>query len=234
MKRIVRTALIGLLMAIVIGAAGAQSLAENEYYKKSVELKAAAAKAYDEGDYDAAAKYAQEAQENARLSDEYVDKILSQRAADKSIQAAKDRIAWADSVGAKNTYPDEYSKAQDEMNAANTSYSAEQYKDAKDHADAVVAALANVSETLPFPQYYTVRLIPEKRDCLWNIAGYPFIYNNPTKWAKIYEANKKTFRDPSNPNLIFPGQVLVIPSLKGEERSGTYDPSKTYPALPRK
>ena len=49
-----------------------------------------------------------------------------------------------------------------------------------------------------------------------------------------YEANKKTFRDPNNPNLIYPGQVLQIPSIKGEEREGAWDPSKTYTPLPRK
>ena len=50
----------------------------------------------------------------------------------------------------------------------------------------------------------------------------------------IYEANKKTFRDPGNPNLIYPGQKLVIPSLEGETRDGTYDPDTTYKPFPKK
>ncbi|MEN6364628.1 MAG: hypothetical protein ABFC81_06090, partial [Rectinema sp.] len=75
------------------------------------------------------------------------------------------------------------------------------------------------------------RLIPERRDCLWRIAEYSFVYNNPLKWPVLYEANKKTFKDPSNPNLIFPGQVLAIPSIKGEERSGSWDSAKTYKPL---
>jgi nucleoid-associated protein YgaU len=79
-----------------------------------------------------------------------------------------------------------------------------------------------------------VRLIPARRDCLWRIAEYTFIYNNPLKWTVIYEANKKTFRDPSNPNLIFPGQVLQIPNIAGETRSGAWDPTKAYAVFPKK
>lgn len=57
---------------------------------------------------------------------------------------------------------------------------------------------------------YTVRLIPERRDCLWRIAGYNFIYNNPYLWPLIWIANLDII---TNPDLIFPGQVLVIPPL---------------------
>lgn len=57
---------------------------------------------------------------------------------------------------------------------------------------------------------YVVRLIPERRDCLWRIAGYSFIYNNPFLWPLIWIANLDII---TNPDLIFPGQVLVIPPL---------------------
>ncbi|HPC37796.1 MAG TPA: DUF4398 domain-containing protein [Exilispira sp.] len=57
---------------------------------------------------------------------------------------------------------------------------------------------------------YTVRLIPERRDCLWRIAGYPFIYNNPFLWPLIWIANLDII---TNPDLIFPGQILIIPPL---------------------
>jgi hypothetical protein len=78
-----------------------------------------------------------------------------------------------------------------------------------------------------------VRSIPGRSDCLWRIAEYPFIYNDPLKWPVIYEANKKSFRDPNNPNLIFPGQVLKIPALGGELREGTWDPKKSYEPFPK-
>ncbi len=55
---------------------------------------------------------------------------------------------------------------------------------------------------------YKVRNIPNKRDCLWRIAGYKFIYGDPTIWRKIYKANKSKI---PNANLIYPGQVFDIP-----------------------
>ncbi|BBM89828.1 hypothetical protein COTS27_01541 [Spirochaetota bacterium] len=62
-------------------------------------------------------------------------------------------------------------------------------------------------------KFYVVRLIPNKRDCLWRIAEYEFIYDDPFKWTRIYEANRNLIKDP---DLIYPGQRLVIPALPVE------------------
>lgn len=53
-------------------------------------------------------------------------------------------------------------------------------------------------------QTYTV----VQGDCLWNIAKR--FYGNGAKYTTIYEANKEVVG--SNPNLIYPGQVLTIPA----------------------
>ena len=45
-----------------------------------------------------------------------------------------------------------------------------------------------------------------KGDCLWKIAKR--FYGNGAEYTKIYNANKDKI---SNPNLIYPGQKLVIP-----------------------
>ncbi|MBN1834204.1 MAG: DUF4398 domain-containing protein [Spirochaetales bacterium] len=60
------------------------------------------------------------------------------------------------------------------------------------------------------PDYpiYLVRLIPERRDCLWRIAEYDFIYSNPYLWPKIWRRNRKLIQ---HPDLIYPGWKLVIP-----------------------
>lgn len=50
--------------------------------------------------------------------------------------------------------------------------------------------------------------VVKKGECLWYIAGYEEIYGNPLKWPLIYKANKDKIKDP---DLIYPGQVLVIP-----------------------
>jgi len=47
-----------------------------------------------------------------------------------------------------------------------------------------------------------------KGDCLWKISGFYWIYNDPTKWPTIYEANRDQIKDP---DLIYPGQVFEIP-----------------------
>lgn len=54
------------------------------------------------------------------------------------------------------------------------------------------------------PQTYTVK----GGDCLWNIAKK--YYGDGSQYTKIYNANKGVIG--GNPNLIYAGQVLTIPS----------------------
>jgi nucleoid-associated protein YgaU len=106
------------------------------------------------------------------------------------------------------------------------------FAEAEEMARKGLAALASIPGDLPLPKYYVVRLIPGDRDTLSKIAGYPFVYGNPFLWTLLFEANKDLLVDPTNPHLILPGQVLLIPSASGEYREGTWDPMKTYPAYP--
>ncbi len=48
----------------------------------------------------------------------------------------------------------------------------------------------------------------KKGESLWRISGHENVYNDPSKWKKIYEANKNKI---ANPNVVYPGQRLVIP-----------------------
>lgn len=47
-----------------------------------------------------------------------------------------------------------------------------------------------------------------KGECLWWIAEYEDVYNDPFMWPLIYDANKDQVQDP---DLIYPDQVLKIP-----------------------
>jgi uncharacterized protein YPO0396 len=47
-----------------------------------------------------------------------------------------------------------------------------------------------------------------KGDWLAKIAGKAEIYNDPTRWTKIFEANNDVIKDQ---NLIYPHQVLILP-----------------------
>lgn len=68
-------------------------------------------------------------------------------------------------------------------------------------------ALLKEIEHLPQPPKAT-RHVVKKGECLWIIAGYDDIYNNPLQWPKIYKANRDRIRDP---DWIYPGQVFIIP-----------------------
>ena len=60
------------------------------------------------------------------------------------------------------------------------------------------------SNNAPSGGTYTVK----KGDSLWKIAASQL--GSGSKWNKIYEANKSVIG--GNPNKIYPGQVLTIPS----------------------
>lgn len=72
----------------------------------------------------------------------------------------------------------------------------------KKKAPTVVTKKERPAESKPTTRTYTVK----KGDCLWNIAKK--YYGNGAQYTKIYNANKDKIK---NPNLIYVGQVFVIP-----------------------
>lgn len=60
---------------------------------------------------------------------------------------------------------------------------------------------------VPANSTYTVGTWRKDRDCLWNIAKKPEIYNDPFAWPKIWRANMEQIK---NPDVIHPGQQLTI------------------------
>jgi hypothetical protein len=210
------------------------SLADNSFFTRGTELQAQAEAAYEEGDYDAAADLAAQAEESFNQSDLYVAKMVKMQKADDSITQASQRLAWAESVGAKISYAKQFAQATADLAAAKDAFSAEDYDSAIAKSSAILDGLKNVLESFPLPAVYQVKLVKGDRECLWKIAALPFIYNDPYQWAVLYKANKKRLVDMNNPNLILPGMELKIPSLHGEKREGTYDPTKKYQPLPKK
>ena len=203
----------------------AQNLQDNEFYKKSLEFTRLSEQALEQGDYDAARDYALKAQENAALSKNYIDEMVAAYRARTALNAARARIGLADRYNLKARDAQLYASATALYKQAENEFAAKDY--AKSLADAQQVlellkefdAMAGVG-TGGKAATYRVKLNLAQRDCLWRIAGFDFIYGDPTKWRHIYEANKSTFPDPNNPRLILPGQVLTIPSLAGEARSG--------------
>jgi hypothetical protein len=226
------------------------NIRNNRYYLESVRLTRLAQQTYDYGDYDTSSEYSAEAIKNARLSDEYVALQLKIKATNDAIKAARSRLDWAVSVDAPGRYPDEFAQAQAFYDLSLNERSAEHWDEAIEAANRVLIALANVQASPPavpaaapppaappveekpaLPAQYTVRPWIVSRDCFWNIAGRPWAYGDPAKWRLIYEANRSRLPDPGNPDLIYPGMVLDIPSVQGEVRQGIWDSSRDYGLL---
>lgn len=69
----------------------------------------------------------------------------------------------------------------------------------------IASASSSRPNTLAKPTSYVVK----KGDSLWKIAAKPEIYDKGDEWRRIYNANRDVIGP--NPNLIYPGQKLVIP-----------------------
>ena len=141
---------------------------------------------------------------------------------------AKNKIAWADGINAAEAYPMAYSAAKENLENAESAFAKEDWEKAAEYAKLSLASLDGVGDKNPLPEYYIVRDWEDTGDCFWNIAGRPYIYNDPWQWKELYNANKNLLEDPNNPNVIEPGITIKIPSIKGEVRTGTYDPKKEY------
>jgi tetratricopeptide (TPR) repeat protein len=225
--------LIGSLMTVAAQETGTNiplTIRNNEYYRESLRQANLARLAYEEGDYDSSIRYSEEAIRYAGLSDAYVALRLKMWEAERAIYAAGRRLEYAASINAASYYPEEYREAQFSYGEARSFRAAERWDDAIDAANRVLAALAYIDGKVPepLPSQYTVRLWSTFKDCLWNIAGRPWAYNDPYMWKVLYEANKSKMPDPDNPDLIDPGMVLDIPSIRGEFRRGMWDPGNTY------
>lgn len=235
-----------LLVFVSVTLVTAQSIYENEYYKKSLEYRKLADEAYNDGDYDQAYEHAVEAERFARLSDEYIAKIRSMYQAEAKLGAAQRRMDYANLIKLEAFHPALYEEAAKAFAEAQEAFTKEEYQTCIEKAQMVIDLLAAISPQgtkLPgeeetsqpivqlLPKFYTVRLIPEKRDCFWRIAEYDFVYADPYKWELLYEKNKNAIVNPNNPHLIHPGQVFEIPSIKNEVREGMWDPEIDYPSI---
>jgi len=209
----------------------AQSLLDNPDYKKAIELQQLAKDAHAIGDYDKAYEYSEEAKIYIARSNAYIAQKILWYKANGWLKNARSRVAYFQSSGINPEYQQAYEQALASLEAAEKSFTEDQYEDSIEFSKEVLTLLAEAKSGTLLPKYYKVRLIPEARDCLNKIAGYPFIYNDRTKWRLLYEANKSKLKYRDNPHLIFPGQVFEIPSIEGEKRSGEYNPKANYPVF---
>lgn len=95
----------------------------------------------------------------------------------------------------------------------------DQLADYQKRLDALKATLKQFAESGAGMMTYTVGTWAKDRDCLWNIAKKPRIYDNAFLWPKIYQGNRDLIK---NADVIEPGWKLKIPAkapLTSEEKA---------------
>jgi nucleoid-associated protein YgaU len=200
-----------------------KALLNNQFLIENARLIGLADDNYGVGKYDDAIKYAEEAIRYAELSDEYVSMQIKIRDANQAIEEAQARIDWVEASGASKRFVDEYEQAEIAFKDALDARTREDWDKALESARRVLALLAEIPDAPVLPAQYLVKTWARTRDCLWNIAAKPQVYNNPWDWRHIYEANKDILPKPDDPDLIHPGMILTIPSIRGETRRGLLD-----------
>jgi nucleoid-associated protein YgaU len=90
--------------------------------------------------------------------------------------------------------------------------------------DDLKKTIAQQSIAAEHEKIYVVKTWAKDRDCLWNIAKKPSIYNNAFLWPKIYQGNRDQIKDP---NLIYPHERLKIPPAGPLARNERMHVSKT-------
>jgi nucleoid-associated protein YgaU len=121
-----------------------QNLRNNRYFTESLRLANLARLAYNNGDYDTSARYAEEAVQQARSSDEYIALQLKIRETNNAITTAKRQIDQTVSSGVSTYFPTEFGQAQNYYNNSLTLRSAEAYDQAIDSAKQAVVVLADL------------------------------------------------------------------------------------------
>ena len=74
--------------------------------------------------------------------------------------------------------------------------------------DGLKSTIAQQAIAANHEKIYVVKTWAKNRDCLWNIAKKPSIYDDAFLWTKIYQGNRDQIKDP---NLIYPRERLKIP-----------------------
>ncbi len=174
---------------------------------------------------------AEQAQAQSEADDASLDSALD------SLRAEAERLrAEAIQNGYDQSMPDEWSTAEEAYDRGNLAYGTDDAEAQSGFSQAIELYLAMgvqpvaepVAASGTFPASYLIGSWDSARDCFWNIAANPAVYGNPNEWQRLYEANKDVLPNPEDPNLILPGTLIQIPSIKGETREGTYDVAVQY------
>lgn len=69
------------------------------------------------------------------------------------------------------------------------------------------------ASSVPGASQYRVKKLSQMPESLSKIASYDSVYGDAGQWPRLYIANSDKFKDPANPDLIYPGQLIKIPVI---------------------
>ncbi len=168
-------------------------------------------------------------------------KIWKEIAGEK-LKVAEDALNKAQASEYKDSFKTDIDKASSLIDESNNLYAQESYYESSRKSEEAIDVLNSLSiglekkkEEAGFEEKkaavekggvesvketeYTVKYDPKNRDCLWRIAMN--IYKDAKLWPLIYVANRNQIKDP---DLIFPGQKLVIPDIP--QKTGSEEKEK--------
>ncbi len=146
----------------------------------------------------------------------------------EELQRAERALAAARDAGAPEYAADQYRSAEDKLNEGKDLMDARSYNKARD-AFIEAAQLAELARqaaldaqggeevVTPAPTPVAPKVVEPgmptshvvvKGECLWWIAEYRQVYNDPFQWPLIYHANRDQIKDP---DLIYPDQNFKVP-----------------------
>ncbi|HWP81467.1 MAG TPA: LysM peptidoglycan-binding domain-containing protein [Bacteroidota bacterium] len=232
-----RTSLVAMLMMVVASGAVAQELSKEEWQKQVTEQ---TAKRNDlrnkltavQTEVDNLKK--QDADKAAVLKNCQDELMAMVGGTEEQRKAYSDKMArvenWINELSrlsnqdlwARKGEIDEIQKLIDELKKDKLSAVPDNYnrvQNAQNRLDALKRTIAQLTESGQMGMTYTVGTWARDRDCLWNIAKKPRIYDNAFLWPKIWQGNRDQIK---NPDIIHPGQKLKIPPkapLTNEEKA---------------
>ncbi len=213
------------LILLPLLALQAQNLQNNPDYRESLRYKQLSEQAYEAGEYEKALEYAEKSKEFAKKSEEYVQYMLAKYRANSALWKARNRMGQVDRAGGDESNPSKFQSAQELVTRASELFEKESFEESRLASKEAVDILNSIEIKPPekrLPAAYVVRDMPGREDCFWRIAGYDFVYDDPSGWWPIYQANRENLPQPDNPNLIYPGMVMKIPERQGEDRRGVW------------
>ncbi len=257
MKALNRVFLVAALVLYVCSFAAAQEMTKEEWQKQVTEVTAQRNELKTkltalQADVDKLKKDdADKAAAVKKCNDDLMALMGADAAAERGFVAKLDEIDGKinelsrlsnQDLWARKGEVDEVQKMLDEAKKNKLSASPKYFDRVKEQQNRI-DALRKSLEAAQMAMTYTVGTWSKDRDCLWNIAKKPKIYDNAFLWPKIWQGNKDKIK---NPDVIKKGQVLNIPpkaDLTKAEKSAVRsywnkkkaaDESATKPAAPVK